>query len=227
MDHISFHCCLKIKVKWSRHHAINTYWGSGGTDPYVLDLGTRWRWVVSFTRRQFYPQRNNPPYHLDRRLGGPQSRSGRSGEEKKSQPPPRIEPQNPDRPARSQSLYRLNYHGSCCYLLISSKKSTTFAFSSTKGPKSQIRCIADTNFLFQDYLHYWDKGCFSLYFFKHSAHENSEKQGYWDLHFPVSAQKRNCPVTTLTYTADKQLYIKLCSCCCGFLTILRASVLMH
>jgi hypothetical protein len=38
---------------------------------------------------------------LDRKLGGPQSRSGRGGEEKNSQPPSGIEPQNPDRPARS------------------------------------------------------------------------------------------------------------------------------
>jgi len=29
---------------------------------------------------------------LDRRVGGPQSRSGRGGEEKNSQPPPEIEP---------------------------------------------------------------------------------------------------------------------------------------
>jgi len=29
---------------------------------------------------------------LDRRLGGPQSRSGRGGEERNSQPPPAIEP---------------------------------------------------------------------------------------------------------------------------------------
>jgi hypothetical protein len=33
----------------------------------------------------------NIPRH-DRRLGGPQSRFGRGGEEKNSQPPPRIEP---------------------------------------------------------------------------------------------------------------------------------------
>jgi hypothetical protein len=32
------------------------------------------------------------PYPLDRRLGGPQSRSGRSGEEKNSQPLPGLEP---------------------------------------------------------------------------------------------------------------------------------------
>jgi len=47
---------------------------------------------------------------LDRRLGGPQSRSGRGGEEKNSQPLPGIEPKNPDRPARSPALekYKAN-----------------------------------------------------------------------------------------------------------------------
>jgi hypothetical protein len=43
----------------------------------------------------------SPCYSLNRRLGGPQSRSGRSGEEKNSQLPPGIEIQNPDRPARN------------------------------------------------------------------------------------------------------------------------------
>jgi len=38
-------------------------------------------------------------------LGGPQTLSGRGGEEKNSQPPPGIDPYNPDRPALSQSLY--------------------------------------------------------------------------------------------------------------------------
>jgi hypothetical protein len=36
--------------------------------------------------------RKNIWYPLDRRLGGTQSRSGRGGEEKNSQPPPGIEP---------------------------------------------------------------------------------------------------------------------------------------
>jgi hypothetical protein len=43
--------------------------------------------VVSFTLRPLYPQGNSPWYPLDRRLGGPQNRSGRGGEEKNSQPP--------------------------------------------------------------------------------------------------------------------------------------------
>jgi hypothetical protein len=58
------------------------------------------------------PQGKNPWYPLDRRLGGPQSRSGRGGLEKNSQPPPGIEAQNSDRPARSPALYRLSYQGS-------------------------------------------------------------------------------------------------------------------
>jgi hypothetical protein len=50
----------------------------GGVDMYrsrILALGTSWRWVVSFTPRPLYPRG-------ERRLGGPQNRSGRRGEEK-------------------------------------------------------------------------------------------------------------------------------------------------
>jgi hypothetical protein len=61
-------------------------WGSGGITPRVLKLSTGWRWVVSFTPPPLYPQGKSPGYPLDRRLGGPQSRSGRGGEEKNSQP---------------------------------------------------------------------------------------------------------------------------------------------
>jgi hypothetical protein len=48
----------------------------------ILDLGTRWRWVVSFMPRPLYPRRKSSGYPMDRRLGGPQSRSGRCREEK-------------------------------------------------------------------------------------------------------------------------------------------------
>jgi hypothetical protein len=91
---------------------MKTFWMSGAIAPRILDPCTRWKWVVSFTPRPLFPQGKSPWYPLDRRLGGPQSRSGRGGEEKNSQPPLAIEPQNPDRPARSQALYRLSYHGS-------------------------------------------------------------------------------------------------------------------
>jgi hypothetical protein len=62
-----------------RHEGL---WESDCIDPRFLDLGTSWRWGVSFTPRPLYPRRKSPRYPLDRRLGGPQSRSGRRGEDK-------------------------------------------------------------------------------------------------------------------------------------------------
>jgi hypothetical protein len=70
---------------------MEAYWESESIAPRILDLGSRWRWVVSFTPRPFYPQEKSPWYPLDRRLGGPQMRSGRGGEEKNSQALPRFE----------------------------------------------------------------------------------------------------------------------------------------
>jgi hypothetical protein len=71
--------------------------------------------VISLTPRPLYPRGKSPPYALDRRLGGPQSRSGRRGEEKILG----LELRSLGRPARSQSLYRLRYPGSItpCSLL--------------------------------------------------------------------------------------------------------------
>jgi hypothetical protein len=48
--------------------------------------------MVSFTPRPLYPQGRATGTHSDRRLGGPQSRSGRGGEEKKSLSLPGLEP---------------------------------------------------------------------------------------------------------------------------------------
>jgi hypothetical protein len=47
---------LKLSLCLTKHHAVKTYWGSGGLAPRILDLGTRWRLVVSFTRRPLYPR---------------------------------------------------------------------------------------------------------------------------------------------------------------------------
>jgi hypothetical protein len=67
--------------------------------------------VVSFTPRPLYPQGKSPWYPLDRRLGGPQSRSGRGGLGKNFQLSPGIEPQNTDQPVCSPALHRLSCHG--------------------------------------------------------------------------------------------------------------------
>jgi hypothetical protein len=79
-------CLIKLSTTpWRRME-------SGGIAPRILNLGTRWTWVASFTPRPLYTQGKSPWYPLDRSLGGPQSRSGRGGEEKNSQPLPGIEP---------------------------------------------------------------------------------------------------------------------------------------
>jgi hypothetical protein len=92
---------VKLSLCLTKHHAMKTYWRSGGIAACILNPCTRWRWVVTFTPRPFYPQGKSPRCPLDRGLGGPQSRSGHGGEEKNFQPPPGIEPQKPNRPVRS------------------------------------------------------------------------------------------------------------------------------
>jgi hypothetical protein len=52
------------------------------TAPLILNLCTRWRWVVSFTPRTLYLWGKSLRYPLSRRQDGPQRRSGRFGEEK-------------------------------------------------------------------------------------------------------------------------------------------------
>jgi hypothetical protein len=80
--------------------------GSGCINPHFLDLGTSWRWVVSFTPRPHYPLwKTLTP---DKGLGGSQSRSGRLG---KNSWPYRDSNSNPSRPARSLSLYWIRYPG--------------------------------------------------------------------------------------------------------------------
>jgi hypothetical protein len=78
-------CKVKGKVVTVLNELSTMPWrrmGCGCIDPHFLDLGTSWRWVVSFTPRPLYPQGNSPRYPLDRRLDGPQSWSGRRGEDK-------------------------------------------------------------------------------------------------------------------------------------------------
>jgi len=35
---------IKLPLCLTKHHAIKTYWRSGGTAPYILNLGTRREW---------------------------------------------------------------------------------------------------------------------------------------------------------------------------------------
>jgi len=85
---------VKLSLCLTKSHVVKTcpllnsaprhedLWVSGGIAPRILNLGTRWRWVVSFAPQPLYPQGKSPRFPLVRRLGGPQSRSGWGGEQK-------------------------------------------------------------------------------------------------------------------------------------------------
>ena len=76
----------------------------------------RWRWVVSTTPRPLYP-RERPGTHCTGGWVGPKGRSGRV---RKFSPPTGI--RSPDRPARSESLYRLSYRGPLFILVLTASK---------------------------------------------------------------------------------------------------------
>jgi len=63
------------------NHAMKICWDSGGTAPRILNLGTRWRWQSLSRPGPFTPGERVHGTHW--RMGGPESQSGRDGEEKK------------------------------------------------------------------------------------------------------------------------------------------------
>jgi hypothetical protein len=80
--------------------------GSGCKDPNFLDLGTSWRWVVSFSPLPLFPRGKSPRYPLERIWVDP--RAGLDdGEKRKFLTLPGLELRPLGRPARSQSLSRL------------------------------------------------------------------------------------------------------------------------
>ena len=98
------------KVKWTLVQALRlctgrtTHRGSRGIALPFLDHGTRSGWGVSLTPRPLFTPGGKTRYPLYRRLGGLQDRSGQVQENFA-----RTGIRSPDRPARSQSLYRLSY----------------------------------------------------------------------------------------------------------------------
>jgi hypothetical protein len=78
-------------------------------------------------------------YPLYRRLGGPQDRSGRV---RKISPPTGI--RSPDRPVRSQSLYRLSYPGLHSFMNQRSLDSAVSPLNRLRAWRSQARIPACT-----------------------------------------------------------------------------------
>jgi len=91
---------------------MKTYRGTGRIPPYILSLGARCEWPASRPGR-FTTDGKNHRHPWDRRLGGPQSRSGLDVEEKYLSS---WRESNPTCPACSHSLYRLSYPGSLILL---------------------------------------------------------------------------------------------------------------
>lgn len=85
---------MNWQVKFFRLHAT-----SRGVAPLILNLCTRWRWVVKFTPLPLFSGKN-PGTH---RAGRWVARIASLNVLEKSR--------TPDRPARSQSLYHLRYCG--------------------------------------------------------------------------------------------------------------------
>jgi hypothetical protein len=76
---------VKLSLRLTKHHVFSTS---------ALDEGG---WLALSAGR-FTSEGKSPQYPLDRRLGGPQSRSGGGGKRKIPDP---CRKSNPDRPARS------------------------------------------------------------------------------------------------------------------------------
>ena len=101
---------LRVKVKWSRYRPGVTQRVGRGIALLFHDRGTRRAWVVSSTPPpHFTPEKD--PVPILQEVGwapGPVWTGGKSRPHRDS---------IPDRPARSQSLYRLSYpaHRRVCY----------------------------------------------------------------------------------------------------------------
>jgi len=93
---------LKVKVKCSRYRPGVTQKVGRGIALLFHDCGTRRGWVVSSTLRPHFTPRKDPVPILQEAgwAPGPVWTGGKSRPHRDS---------TPDRPARSQSLYRLSY----------------------------------------------------------------------------------------------------------------------
>ena len=107
-----FRCYFKLLYKKIKSTLVQALWLCTGHTAHGENRGIALLFLVHGTGRgegsASHPGRPLRPgktrYPLYRRLGGPQ---GRSGQVRKTSPPTGI--RSPDRPARSQSLYRLSY----------------------------------------------------------------------------------------------------------------------
>jgi hypothetical protein len=104
------HCPL------TEHHVMKACWESGRIAPRFRDLGTRWRWVVSFTPRSLYPTEMFPDTHWIGGWVGPRAGLDAVVERKI---PIRCRDLNPRSSSLSPSPIPLSYSGSQTYIYVS------------------------------------------------------------------------------------------------------------
>jgi hypothetical protein len=101
------------KLKLSQYTPLRRL---GGEEVYllrILDLGTRWGWVVSVTSRpHFSPGVRTPGTHCTGGWVGPRAGLDTMARGKILSPLSGIEPRSPGRPALSQTQYWVSYPGS-------------------------------------------------------------------------------------------------------------------
>jgi len=68
--------------EWYRYRHVIPVYREADIASLILNIGTRRKGVANFTLRPLYPWEKSTRYALNRRLVGPQSRSGRFGGDK-------------------------------------------------------------------------------------------------------------------------------------------------
>jgi hypothetical protein len=131
--------------------------GSRCIDPLFHNLGTSWKWVVSFMPRPLYPRERALGTHCIR--GWVDPRAGLNDIEKwKFLTLPGLQLWPLGRPARSQSLYRLRYPGAL------KKSSVSFFFTAVrKSFCFEYRCLPLCHKIFSFRLILPEELCFALF----------------------------------------------------------------
>jgi hypothetical protein len=111
-------------------------WGSGGIAPHILNLGARWRWVVSFTHQPLYSLWKTPGIHWRGGWVVPKASLETVVKRKILNPCQEL---NPGCPACSQTLHQLSYHGSISFLNTLSFCSTIWTWGASFQSYTEVR----------------------------------------------------------------------------------------
>jgi hypothetical protein len=160
--------------------AVTVYWR---VEVYLHSFIT---WVVSFTSQPPYNRGNSTPYPFYRKLGGPQSRSGRFGEDEIIFPPLRgIEPRFFGLPACSLVTTPTNLTRPSAYRRVQNCEITKSVKSSDGQPKTKIAANFQENPSTNNLFGY------------HQSCYTSDNKYLLDLKLSLQVQSTVCPLTNV------------------------------